>query len=327
MTDKMPHRAQVLVDFEPTKEFFVGIDSDGCAMDAMDIKHQECFTPSYIRYFNLQAASTLVRETALFVNLHSTTRGQNRWVALARLFELLRQRPEVLERGARVPEGKELQKFLDSDYPRSDRGIADFAVAHPSAEIEQCIEWGRGVNELIAWMVHGCAPFPGVREAFEAMQADVDCITVSATPMDALEREWHEHDLAKYMKAIAGQEMGSKAEHVRWAAKGKYVDEDHIMLIGDAPGDRDSDYSESVLFYPILPGTEADSWRRFREEALPRFLNGTYRGKYMDSLVAEYEALLPETPPWPTILGWPMRAPMMFTRRWTGWPAGKNLLR
>lgn len=295
---KMPDRAQVLVDFQPTKKFFVGIDSDGCAMDAMDIKHQECFTPSYIKYFNLQAASTLVRETALFVNLYSTTRGQNRWVALSRIFDLLRQRPEVLERGVKIPEGTALKQFLDSGYPRSDRGIADFAAEHPSAEIEQCMEWGRGVNDLIAWMVHGCAPFPGVREAFEAMQDDVDCMTVSATPMEALEREWHEHDLAKYMKVIAGQEMGSKAEHVRWAAKGKYESDDHIMLIGDAPGDRDSAYSEGVLFYPILPGRERESWKRFREEALPRFLNLTYRGEYMDSLVREYEALLPEQPTW-----------------------------
>ncbi|WP_245244004.1 HAD family hydrolase [Tessaracoccus sp. MC1865] len=297
---KMPERAQVLVDFKPTREFFVGIDSDGCAMDAMDIKHQECFTPAYIKYFNLQAASTLVRETALFVNLYSTTRGQNRWVALARLFELLRKRPEVLERGVRIPEGRELQKFLDSGYPRSDRGIADFAAAQPSVEIEECMEWGKGVNELIEWMVHGCAPFPGVREAFDAMAGQVDCMTVSATPMEALEREWHEHDLAGYMKVIAGQEMGSKAQHVHWAAKGKYED-DHIMLIGDAPGDRDSAFSEGVLFYPIMPGSEAASWQRFREEALPRFLGGTYRGEYQDALVAEYESLLPATPPWRTI--------------------------
>ncbi|WP_353081910.1 HAD family hydrolase [Tessaracoccus lapidicaptus] len=296
----MPERAHILRDFQPTRRFFVGIDSDGCAMDAMDIKHQECFTPAYLKYFDLQAASTLVRETALFVNLHSTTRGQNRWVALARLFELLRQRPGVLERGVVIPDGVELQRFLDSGCPRSDRGIAVFAAAHPSEEIERCIAWGKGVNELIAWMVHGCAPFPGVREALVAMQDDVDCMTVSATPMEALEREWHEHDLARYMRVIAGQEMGSKAEHVRWAAKGKYAD-DHIMLIGDAPGDRDSAYSEGVLFYPILPGREAESWHRFRDEALPRFLAGTYRGEYMDSLVAEYETLLPERPSWATI--------------------------
>lgn len=49
----MPDRAQVLLDFQPTRKFFVGIDSDGCAMDAMDIKHQECFTPCSIKFLSL----------------------------------------------------------------------------------------------------------------------------------------------------------------------------------------------------------------------------------------------------------------------------------
>ena len=78
-----PPAAQVLLDFVPTKKFFVGIDSDGCAMDAMDIKHQECFTPCYIKHWDLQPISTLARETALFVNLHSITRGLNRWLTQA----------------------------------------------------------------------------------------------------------------------------------------------------------------------------------------------------------------------------------------------------
>mgnify|MGYP003378302661 CR=1 FL=1 len=232
--------------------FFVGIDSDGCAFDAMDIKHQECFTPTTIKHWHLQAASTLARETAIFVNLGSTTRGQNRWIALARVFELLAQRPEVAARGVTVPTGDELNAFITSGYPLSDKGIEDYAAAHPGPEIERCIEWGKAVNAAIADMVHGCPPFPGVREAFEAMQAEVDCMTVSATPMEALVREWHEHGLAPYMKVIAGQEMGTKAQHIEYAAKGKYAD-DHILLIGDAPGDRDSAESTGVLYYPINP--------------------------------------------------------------------------
>lgn len=293
----LPEHAAPLRAFQPRHDFFVGIDSDGCAMDAMDIKHQECFTPAYIKYFDLQAISTLVRETALFVNLHSTTRGQNRWVALARLFELLRERPEVRERGVEIPEGKELRRFLESGHPRSDAGVAAFAEECPSEEIERCIAWGRGVNELIAWMVHGCAPFPGVREALEAMQDQVDCLVVSATPVAALNREWEEHDLTRFMRGIAGQEMGSKAEHIRWAAKGRYPAE-NILLIGDAPGDRDAADQEGVLFYPIMPGDEKASWKRFRTEALPRFLAGSYAGEYQDRLRDEYNRLLPEDPPW-----------------------------
>ena len=90
------------------------------------------------------------------------------------------------------------------------------------------------MNASIADMVHGAGPFPGAREAIVAMQDEIDTIVVSATPLHALEYEWHAHGLAQYMKVIAGQEMGSKAEHVEYAAKGKY-DQDKIMLIGDAP--------------------------------------------------------------------------------------------
>lgn len=41
------------------------MDSAGCAFDAMDIKHLECFTPCYIKYWDLQPISTLAREMVL----------------------------------------------------------------------------------------------------------------------------------------------------------------------------------------------------------------------------------------------------------------------
>ena len=44
--------------FRPRHEFFVGIDSDGCVFDTMEIKHKECFCPAFIKHFGLQAAST-----------------------------------------------------------------------------------------------------------------------------------------------------------------------------------------------------------------------------------------------------------------------------
>ena len=34
----MSDPAQVLREFTPSKEFFVGIDSDGCVFDSMEIK-------------------------------------------------------------------------------------------------------------------------------------------------------------------------------------------------------------------------------------------------------------------------------------------------
>ena len=45
--------AQRLRDFKPAKDFFVGIDSDGCVFDSMEIKHKECFAPMFIKHFRL----------------------------------------------------------------------------------------------------------------------------------------------------------------------------------------------------------------------------------------------------------------------------------
>ena len=298
-----PAPAQVLVDFVPTKDFFVGIDSDGCAIDAMDIKHQECFTPSSIKHWDLQPVSTLARQTALFVNLGSVTRGLNRWLALKQLLDLLRDRVEVAERGVRIPDYPELAEFIAAPgYPLSDAGIARYAVDHPSPTIDRAIRWGNAVNASIADMVHGCGPFPGVLEALNAMQDDIDCMTVSATPLHALTYEWNAHGLAPFMKVIAGQEMGSKAEHVGYAATGKY-DADKILLIGDAPGDRDAAAKAGCLYYPILPGNEKFSWRRFTDEALPRFLDGTFAGAYQQALIAEFDSYLPAEVPWETVSG------------------------
>ena len=69
-------------------------------------------------------------------------------------------------------------------------------------------------------------------------------------------------------------------------------------MVGDAPGDRDAARANGVLFYPIDPGHEDESWRRFHEEALPRFFAGTYAGDYMAAQLARFEALLPDRPPW-----------------------------
>lgn len=294
---KVPEAAHVLIHFKPQHDFFVGIDSDGCAFDAMELKHKECFTPTIIKVWGLQAVSKFARETCEFVNLYSKTRGLNRWIALTRVFDLLRERPEIIARNAKVPKGDKIKEFIASGYPLSHKGMVQYAADHPDPELEQAVLWSTTVDEAIANMVHGVPPFPYVRESLQKMQGLVDLMVVSATPVEALEREWGEHGIAQYMSVIAGQEMGTKKQHLQFAAKGKYAD-DHILLIGDAPGDRDSAKGVDVLYYPINPGGEDRSWKRFFDEALGKFLACEYEGAYEASLIAEFEKLLPETPPW-----------------------------
>lgn len=294
---RVPEAAQVLINFKPQHDFFVGIDSDGCAFDAMEIKHKECFIPTIIRVWGLQPIAKYARETCEFVNLYSRTRGLNRWIALVKVFDLLRERPEVIARGAKVPKGDKIKEFIASGYPLSHRGIVQYAAEHPDPELEQAVRWSVAVDQAIADMVHGVPPFPYVRESLQKMHGKVDLMVVSATPVEALQREWNEHGLAQYVSVIAGQEMGTKLQHLQYAAKGKYPD-DHILLIGDAPGDLEAAKSAGVLFYPINPGDEEHSWKQFYEEAFERFLNGTYAGAYEARLIAKFKKLLPANPPW-----------------------------
>ncbi|TFG71301.1 MAG: HAD family hydrolase [Anaerolineales bacterium] len=283
---------------QPMHEFFIGIDSDGCAFDSMEIKHKECFAPNIIKYWHLQAVSKYAREGAEFVNLYSKWRGINRWPALVMVFDLLRERFEVQARKIVPPQANEIRAFIADDaFPKSNPGLKAYMAAHASEELDTAWAWTNGVNDSIADMVHGVPPYPYVRESLQYLAGKADMIVVSATPVEALVREWEEHDIAQYVRVIAGQEMGKKQLHLELAAKGKYAP-DHILMIGDAPGDMSAAQANGALFYPINPGHEEASWQNFYEEALYKFLAEEYAGAYEDALIQEFEAMLPDTPPW-----------------------------
>ena len=298
MMTSYPEAARPLAELAPRKGFFIGIDSDGCAFDTMEVKHKECFIPQIIQHWGLQPVSKYAREAAEFVNLYSKWRGINRWPALLMVFDLLRERAEVQARGIEPPKARRLREFINDDgFPKSNDGLAAYMEAHPDPELDTAMAWTEGVNAAVAEMVHGVPPFPWVRESLAALADTADLIVVSATPVEALTREWQEHDIAKFVRVIAGQEMGKKALHLELAAGGKFPT-DRILMIGDAPGDMQAARANGALYFPINPGHEEASWRRFHDEARHRFLEGSYGGGYEQALITEFEELLPETPPW-----------------------------
>jgi len=295
----MTDPAQPLRDLQPQHDFFIGIDSDGCAFDTMEIKHKECFTPNIIKYWGLQPVSKYARQASEFVNLYSKWRGVNRWPALVMVFDLLRERAEVQQRHVTIPQADSLRAFIDQkEFPLSNSGLKSYMEQHPGdPELERGLAWSEAVNAEIDAMVHGVPPFPYVRESLQAMGDKADMMVVSATPGQALNKEWNEHDIARYVRVIAGQEMGSKTVHLQLAAAGKY-EPDHILMIGDALGDMKAAKANQALFFPINPGAEEQSWKLFYTEAMERFFNGTYAGEYEAALIAEFETYLPELPPW-----------------------------
>lgn len=287
-----------LTELTPEHKFFIGIDSDGCAFDTMELKHKECFAPNTIKHWNLQAVSKYAREAAEFVNLYSKWRGINRWPALMMVFDLLRERPEVIARGVEIPDPQRVREFMENeDYPNSNDGLKAYMQQFHHSELEQAWAWTTAVNDTVADMVHGLKPFPYMADSLSFLADKADMIVVSATPIGTLNTEWAGADMAKYVKLIAGQEMGKKKEHLEWAAQGKY-DPEKILMIGDAPGDMNAAKAIGALFYPVNPGQEEGSWKRFYEEAMHKFLAGAYAGAYEDKMIAAFEQLLPEVPPW-----------------------------
>src|ERR1035437_1688679 len=92
-----------LKNLKPESEFFIGIDSDGCVFDSMEVKQKEFFIPIALKYFGLYGISKILRETWEFVNLYSINRGGNRFTSIIKVFDLLNQRIEINESVCKLP--------------------------------------------------------------------------------------------------------------------------------------------------------------------------------------------------------------------------------
>ena len=282
---------------KPLKEYFVGIDSDGCVFDTMEVKQKEFFIPNGIKFFNLFAISKVVRETWEFVSLYSVHRGANRFPALINIFDLLRDRTEILDAGITIPSLNSLREWVSTETKLGNQQLRQYYLKNADPGLKVVLDWTEAINNEIGTWLKGVSPFRYARESIELIHNFADSIVISQTPFEALEREWKEHRIDKLVRVIAGQEYGTKAEMIAMATRGKYSD-DRILIIGDASGDLLAAQANGVLFYPVVPGRESDSWKRFKTEAFGRFLEGSYSGNYQDSLLKEFKRALPAKPPW-----------------------------
>ena len=283
------------MDFTPKHDYLVGIDSDGCVFDTMELKHKECFIPNTINYWGLQGVSKYAREAAEFVNLYSKSRGINRFPALVKALEWTNKRPEVKARGVHVTIPPALLEWMRRETKLGNPALEAEVQRSANPDLKHALAWSKAVNHSVTQIVRGVPPFPLVRESLEKLNQRADALVVSATPHEALQREWEEHDLARYTVAICGQEIGTKKESLAAAAK---YPADHTLMIGDAPGDHKAAVANGALFFPINPGTEEASWQRFYEEGIDRFFAGTFAGEYQAELLAEFDRCLPKHPPW-----------------------------
>jgi phosphoglycolate phosphatase-like HAD superfamily hydrolase len=289
----------ILVSMKPAHDYLICVDSDGCVLDNMELKHKECFCPATVNIWELQGVSRYAREAAEHVNLYSRSRGSNRFPALVRTLELTYARQEVKDRGFTAPDLTPLKQWIRETPILSAAALEQYYRSHANLDtvLEQAARWSCEVDENIKHIVRHVPPFPFVREAFKQLGTFADIVVVSATPHDTLMREWREYELDKLVTVMAGQELGTKSECIRKAMTGRYAP-NKVLKIGDAPGDYEAAMDNTVLFRPIIPGREIASWKQIFDESSFRFREDTYRGDYMDNLVGDFFSVLLETPPW-----------------------------
>ncbi len=282
---------------QPGKKFFIGIDSDGCVFDTMEIKQKKFFIPNALKYFDLDAISDLLIETWEFVNLYSVHRGGNRFTSLIKVFDLLKQRKAFQNSGVILPDCEPLRRWTVDETRLSNSNLEKYLVENRDPGLEKILQWSKAINSDIAENLHSIAPFTYASKVIKDISCIADMVIVSQTPLEALDREWEENELSKFVRLIAGQEHGTKNEQLFYAASGKYPS-DRILMIGDAIGDLEAARQNNILFYPVIPGKENDSWKRFLIEGMGKFVKGTYSGSYESSLLSEFEKCLPSIPFW-----------------------------
>ena len=125
-----------MFDFTPKHDYLVGIDSDGCVFDTMELKHKECFIPNIINYMELQGVSKYAREAAEFVNLYSKSRGINRFPALVEALEWLQKRPEVKARGIKVDIPQSLRDWIKRETKLGNPALEKVVESHGRPRVD-----------------------------------------------------------------------------------------------------------------------------------------------------------------------------------------------
>ena len=78
---------KAIKEFKKTKDLLICIDSDGCVLDTMEIKHMRCFGPCLVHEWGLSEYREEIVRLWRKINLLSKDRGVNRFVGLGKVLE------------------------------------------------------------------------------------------------------------------------------------------------------------------------------------------------------------------------------------------------
>lgn len=261
--------------------FVVCIDSDGCAMDTMDIKHIRFFGPLAAKYFEIQNREVYLKEWNR-VNLFSETRGINRFKGLLLSLEFAKEYGEAIE------DFTVFANWCNHTTSLSNQSLEEEITKYNDIVLVKALEWSKAVNRGIeAELVGEDKPFEGVRSALEVISKVAQIAIVSSANSEAVNSEWKRHELMPFVSEFFGQERGSKAAAIK-EIKTLGFEKEKILMVGDAPGDLDAAKVNDVHFYPILFGKEKESWEILVQKILPEFIGGHYNDEEYQTIYHQH---------------------------------------
>jgi len=263
-----------LDNFQKKKDWLICIDSDGCAMDTMDIKHIRCFGPCMVDEWGLSEWKVPILDRWNAINLYTMTRGINRFKGLAKMLR------EINDSYCNIEDIEVLEKWVEESGELSNPALQRAIDEQDSICLKKALSWSKKVNESINELpFEDKKPFEGVKEALEYAHKYADIAIVSSANRQAVEEEWELYHLLEHVDILLAQDAGSKAFCIQELLKKGY-DKSKVMMTGDAPGDYDAAKKNGVFYYPILVRHEKDSWNEFTEKAVQKLLDGSYEGAY-----------------------------------------------
>lgn len=271
-----------LQEFKKKKDFLICVDSDGCAMDTMDIKHFRCFGPCMVEEWGLEQWAEPILSRWNDINLYTMTRGINRFKGLAMALQ------EIDEQYTKIAGITELEQWVENAPALSNEGVKAAIEAGGGEVLAKALSWSIKVNEGInALPFEVKKPFEGVLEGLRYAHGVADIAIVSSANLQAVEEEWALYGLLDYVDILLAQNVGSKAFCIQELLRKGY-DKDKVLMTGDAPGDLEAAKSNSVFYYPILVKHEAESWAEFRETAVDSLTSGGYGGAYQSEKIEAF---------------------------------------
>lgn len=270
-----------IAEFEKTKDFLVCVDSDGCAMDTMDVKHIKCFGPKAVEVWGIQESAEPFLKLWNDINLYTRTRGINRFKGLVKTFE------DAAAQGMNMPDLSSVKEWVETTKELSNPSLEKAIAETNDEQLMKALQWSVEVNKAITELEGEDRPFPGVKNGLATVEKVADIAIVSSANGGAVLDEWTRHDLAPHVQVMLGQEAGTKAACIAGLKK-RGFDNDRVLMVGDAPGDLEAAQANGVCYYPILVGKEEFSWERLSCESLNKFIDGTFKGEYQQQLIDEF---------------------------------------